>query len=176
MTSADLNARKAAIARELAEAREGLLAAVRLVDEAAWEMPTANEGWSVRDVLAHVASGETTIQALLRRMADGRGGVPDDFDLDRYNASQLRRRAEQTVPQLLAELDVARGQTLEALAAATAQALSQRGRHPRGMITTLEETFRIIARHDREHTQDIRAAIENYSPLVIRHSYRALRP
>lgn len=154
----ELEARKAELARELEQARTELLEVAQGLSAEDWRRPTDNPGWTARDVLAHLAAGETTVQPLLRRLAAGEGGVPDDFDLARYNAGQLRRRAERTIAELLEELAEARAQTLEALRQATPESLARRGRHPRGFEATLEQTFRLIALHDREHAEDIRRA------------------
>jgi len=43
----------------------------------------------------------------LRRMAAGEGGVPADFDPNRWNAGQLRRRGDLPPDQLRAELESA---------------------------------------------------------------------
>ena len=65
----------------------------------------ANEGWTVRDLLTHLTTSESGFVPTLRRMAAGEGGVPADFDPNRWNAGQLRRRAEHAPEQLRAELE-----------------------------------------------------------------------
>src|SRR5262245_15821836 len=101
----DLDARKADIRRDLTDAQQQVMALLSGLDEAGWARQTPNEGWSVRDVLGHLSSSEAGFVSVMRKMASGGGGVPPDFDPNRWNAGQLRRRAEQTGEQFRAELN-----------------------------------------------------------------------
>lgn len=73
-----------------------------------WTRPSRCTGWSVRDVLGHLAAGEeyhracldATVSALLRRHAE-RGAT----DMDAFNALGIADRAEMSPDQVLAEWD-----------------------------------------------------------------------
>jgi uncharacterized protein (TIGR03083 family) len=146
--------------RQLLEQAQGeLLEALDRVGPDQWTLPSPNQGWTIRDLLVHLTSSETAFILTLRRMATGRGGVPADFDPNRWNAGQLRRRAEQTPEQLRAELERSYGELLGELDALDDAALDHSGNLSTGVEGTTEDNFRLVATHKRAHTADIRAAL-----------------
>jgi uncharacterized protein (TIGR03083 family) len=129
-----------------------------------WSRPSRNEGWTVRDLLVHLTTSETGFVATLRRMAAGQGGVPADFDPNRWNASQLRRRGEMAPEELRAELQRSHAEMLSLLDGLDEAALDQRGHLSTGVEGTTEDNFRLVANHKRSHTEDIRAALTQPAP------------
>src|SRR6476620_12441862 len=99
--------RNAALRRELEQAQRELLEVLDGVGPDGWSRPSPNEGWTVRDLLVHLTTSESGFVPTLRRMAAGEGGVPADFDPNRWNAGRLRRRAEMPSAQMRGELDEA---------------------------------------------------------------------
>src|SRR5689334_6666297 len=97
--------RKSAIRDDLRAAQQGLLSVLDRVGPDDWPRPSPNEGWTIRDLLVHLTTSESGLVPTLRKMSSGEGGVPQDFDPNRWNAGQLRRRAEMSTDQLRAELD-----------------------------------------------------------------------
>jgi len=152
--------RKAAIREDLVAAQRALLDALDRVGPDDWQRrsPT-NEGWMVRDLLVHLSTSESGFVPTLRRMAAGEGGVPADFDPNRWNASQVRRRNESPPEQLRAELESAHAQMVALLDGLDLAALDQRGHLSSGVDGSTEDNFRLVAQHKRAHTDDIRAAL-----------------
>jgi uncharacterized protein (TIGR03083 family) len=151
--------RKTAIRDDLVDAQQQLL---RLLDQLGpqdWSRTSPNEGWTVRDLLTHLTTSESGFVPTLRRMADGRGGVPTDFDPNRWNAGQLRRRGEPAPDQLRSELETAHASMLSLLDSLDDAALDQRGNLSTGVDGSTEDNFRLVASHKRAHTQDIAAAL-----------------
>jgi uncharacterized protein (TIGR03083 family) len=151
--------RKASIRQDLVDAQEALRSVLDSVGPDDWLRPSPNEGWTVRDLLVHLTTSESGFVPTLRRMAAGQGGVPTDFDPNRWNAGQLRRRAEVDVAQLRPELESAHTAMLDVLAEADETALNQRGYMSTGEEGSLEDNFRLVAMHKRTHTEDMRAAL-----------------
>jgi uncharacterized protein (TIGR03083 family) len=151
--------RNAALRRELEQAQRELLDVLDGVGPDDWSRPSPNEGWTVRDLLTHLTTSETGFIPSLRRMASGEGGVPADFDPNRWNASQLRRRAEQSPDDLRAELERSSADMLSVLDTLDDSALDQRGYLSTGVEGSTEDNFRLVANHKRTHTSDIRAAL-----------------
>jgi uncharacterized protein (TIGR03083 family) len=151
--------RTAAIREDLVGAQQALLAALDGVGPDDWlrQTPT-NEGWLVRDLLVHLTTSESGFVPTLRRMAAGEGGVPADFDPNRWNAGQLRRRTEMPPEQLRAELESAHAAMLALLDSLDAAALDHRGHLSSGDEGSTEDNFRLVASHKRAHTEDIRSA------------------
>ena len=155
-----LDARVAAIRQDLADAQQRLLAVLDRVGRDGWSRhsPT-NEGWTIQDLLTHLSTSESGFVPTLRRMAKGEGGVPQDFDPNRWNAGQLRRRAETPPEQLRLDLEGAHAAMLSLLDSLDDTALDQRGHLSSGVDGSTEDCFRLVASHKRSHTQDIEAAL-----------------
>jgi uncharacterized protein (TIGR03083 family) len=151
--------RKSAIRDDLVDAQQQLLRVLDHVGPQDWSRTSPNEGWTVRDLLTHLTTSESGFVPTLRRMADGRGGVPADFDPNRWNAGQLRRRGEPAPDQLRSELETAHGNMLSLLDSLDDAALDQRGNLSTGVDGSTEDNFRLVASHKRAHAQDIAAAL-----------------
>ena len=151
--------RKAAIRDDLLEAQRALLDVLDTVGPGDWSRPTPNAGWTVRDLLVHLTTSESGFVPTLRRLAAGEGGVPDDFDPNRWNAGQLRRRAAMSVDELRPELESAHVAMLALLDDVVDAELDQRGHMSSGIDGSLEDNFRLVANHKRAHTGDMRAAL-----------------
>ncbi len=152
--------RKAAIRQELVEAQRALLATLDQVGPDDWlrRSPT-NEGWMVRELLTHLTSSESGFVPTLSRMSSGEGGVPADFDPNRWNAGQLRRRTDTPPEQLRSELESAHQHMLALLDSLDTAALDHRGHLSSGADGSTEDNFRLVAFHKRAHTADIQAAL-----------------
>jgi uncharacterized protein (TIGR03083 family) len=151
--------RKAAIRQELVDAQRELLEVLDRVGPDDWSRPSPNEGWAIRDLLTHLSTAETGFVPTLRRMSSGEGGVPPDFDPNRWNAGQLRRRADTTPEQLREELEAAHAEMLALLDSLDEAAFDQRGYLSTGSEGSTDDNFRLVAYHKRSHTDDIRAAL-----------------
>jgi uncharacterized damage-inducible protein DinB len=119
---------------------------------------TGDVEWSVRDVLAHMADAERGLLGQIRRLLVGEPTVPDDFDLNRWNRSAVRKRAGQSPQEILGDLEQAHQNILAALSQVDPALLDRVGRHPSGKLLTVDGYFRRIADHRREHTADIQRA------------------
>jgi uncharacterized protein (TIGR03083 family) len=151
--------RKLAIRDDLVEAQQLLLETLDRVGSDDWSRTSPNEGWTVRDLLTHLTTSETSFVPSLRRMAAGRGGVPTDFDPNRWNAGQLRRRGDPDPLELRSELEASHAEMLALLEGLDDSALDQTGRLSTGVDGSTEDSFRVVAFHKRTHTADIRAAL-----------------
>jgi len=151
--------RQSAIREDLVEAQRALIAVLDAVGPEDWSRSSPNEGWTIRDLLVHLTTSESGFVPTLRRMAAGEGGVPNDFDPNRWNAGQLRRRAEMPVDDLRPELEAAHRAMLALLDDIEDTALDQRGRISTGVDGSVEDAFRLVASHKRAHTSDLRAAL-----------------
>ena len=151
--------RKAAIRHELLSAQQDLLAVLDRVGPADWQRTSPNEGWTIQHLLTHLSTSETGFVGTARRMAAGDGGVPQDFDPNRWNAGQLRRHVEVAPDELRQRLETAHTAILELLDTLDAASLDQRGYLSTGVEGSTEDLFRLVAGHKRTHTEDIRAAL-----------------
>jgi uncharacterized protein (TIGR03083 family) len=153
--------RKGSIRDDVQTAQRELLEVLDRVGPDEWSRPSPNEGWTIRDLLTHLTTSEAGFAPTLRRMASGQGGVPADFDPNRWNAGQLRRRGDADPAQLRAELERSFAEVLSVLEGLDDTALDQRGYLSTGVEGSTEDNFRLVAAHKRTHTNDIRAALAN---------------
>ena len=153
------SARQLAIREDLVDAQRDLLDVLDQVTPADWLRHSPDEGWTVRDLLVHLTTSETGFVATLRRMATGQGGIPADFDPNRWNAGQLRRRADTATDQLRPELEASHQAMLAILDELDDAALDYRGHMSSGQEGNTEDNFRLVASHKRTHTQDIRTVL-----------------
>jgi uncharacterized protein (TIGR03083 family) len=151
--------RKSAIREDLVDAQQELLQVLAHVSSQDWSRTSPNEGWTVRDLLTHLTTSESSFVPSLRRMAAGQGGVPADFDPNRWNAGQLRRRGDPAPDQLRTELETTHADMLSLLDSLDDAALDQRGHLSTGVDGSTEDNFRLVATHKRSHTADIAAAL-----------------
>jgi hypothetical protein len=77
-----------------------------------------------------------------------------EFDLDRWNASQVSKREELTLKQIQAELEEARRRTIALLNHLTEEQLSRQGVHAVWGEITIAQQLRIIHIHDQMHRRD----------------------
>lgn len=131
-------------------ARCELLAAIEGLTPEKMTVPMLGE-WSVKDILAHVASWEEQILPDLRRIRDGHRPALASFreqDVDQWNALIMSLRKNFPLEQVLHELDYYRRTTKEALDFLPDAAFAS------GFVPA---TCAISVHHDREHAGQIRA-------------------
>jgi hypothetical protein len=158
---ANMSDQKADLRMKLTASRQEMLALMGGLDEAAWGTAVFAEdaSWSVLDLLRHVTDAENSMTALMARIRDGGEGVPEDFDLDRWNASRLKKIQTKTPTDLVADMQQNRTNLFAFMESLTEEDWQKKGRHGSGRIMTIEEICHIIADHERLHAADIRAAL-----------------
>ena len=123
-----------------------------------WNQPVpSDEGadWKARDVLNHAAISEGGQLVVIQRVLAGQGGVPSDFDINRYNRRSVQKQAERTVDEMLASIAHSHAQVLAALDRVSDADLDKTGRHARGDTLTVEKFFHRITEHRRQHAEEL---------------------
>lgn len=156
-----MSERKARLREELARDRQFFLDAVAGLTEQDLARSAGHASdWTVKDLIGHLAYAEGSMIPLAQGGAAGEARKqPPDFDIDRWNESRIRRAREQGVPQLLERLALSREQLLGLLDTLGDDDLDRPVYHPTQHNTTVEGIFRIIAGHERQHAEEIRAAV-----------------
>lgn len=150
--------------QRLDASRQALNTVLDAVNER-WEVPVYSDGaaWNVRELLIHLSIAEAGVFTNIQRIINGEPGVPDDFDIDRYNQRSVEKRADTSPEDARTSLAESRQQLLSWLDTLSDPAvLVKSGRHPAGQIFTIEEMIKIIALHERDHAKDIAHALDNY--------------
>jgi hypothetical protein len=131
------------------ETRRGLLVAIDGLTDDQMMKPVVGD-WSVKDLLAHVASWEEVALPDIERVARGDAPALAAFDLkrvDEFNALIMSLRRHFSLDQARRELDAFRSSLLEAIGRLPDSALAE-GQFARGLL-------QICVYHDTEHTEDI---------------------
>jgi hypothetical protein len=115
--------------------------------------------WRVREVLAHLVASEAAHVRLIRNVVSGGAGAPEDFNIDRFNESQLAPLRAVPLAELLRRFDDLRRQTVRLVASFTLEDLEKQGRQPFLGMTTVEEMIQLIYRHVQIHLRDIRRVL-----------------
>jgi len=123
-----------------------------------WSRPSANEGWSAKDTLAHLAGIEARLRAMLQLVLDGGSWPLNAPDLDAYNGRCVAERRAWPPEQVIAELRSSGAETRRFLEALQPADLDRRWTHPTRGEVTLSALVEIIPRHLREHGEQILAA------------------
>ena len=140
------------------------LEAARSLPAERWSEGRYEEGWTARDILAHVASIEWTYPRILVLADQGpqetptpepkkgfRGGVGS------YNQRQVEKRADATVEELIEEFERNRAATIAAVTEADEDLLRERVRSAGGIEGTAAEVLNYLTViHLRGHLDDIR--------------------
>jgi hypothetical protein len=155
-----------ALAPEVAPAAERLspdetLYVVHSVDPVYWEEPSPVPGWTYRQLLAHIATGDWVLQGHLRHVLE-QGRVAPWPHVDPGNAQRLAERASTIVRVLVEEYLSMRHETMVLIS-------RLEPRHLRLEITflwepqpnthTILDYIMMFERHDRTHREQLRPAM-----------------
>lgn len=156
--------KKEEIREALTSARQELLSLLSGLGEWQWAAPVftheEEDGWSVADVLRHLASAERGMTATMKHIREGGEGVPTDFDLNRWNARTVAKTKDKVPAELLAEMEKNRERLFHFIDSLEPEDWRKQGRHASLRIMSIEEIARLTADHERRHTADIREALE----------------
>ncbi len=152
---------KAELKIKLAENRAALFALLQGLDEGDWETAVYSEDtiWTVSDMIRHLEGAERSMISLMAQIRDGSSGVPEDFDLARWNASRIKKAKEKRPFELMVDMEKNREDLLIFMDSLTDEDWQKKGRHGSLRIMTIEETCHIIADHEAIHTIDIKGAL-----------------
>jgi len=143
----------------------GQLTALQAIDgfpEGAWELAGACGAWSVKDIVAHLASYERVLVDVLTTFVDG-GPTPTLSEFmeqgDRFNDIEVSRRKEKTRQEVLVEFADTHSQVMLLLAKIPAGRLREVGTLPwYGMDYALDDVLvYMYYGHKREHSAQIAA-------------------
>ena len=160
---------KADLLERLQDGGADALKRLRAMPEDSFEGGRYENGWSARQILAHIASIEWTYPRLIDVARDG-PPQPRPADASAtpatpsapilsYNDRQVEKREDYTVEQLLDELESNRAATIAAVETADEELFSRPVRSAGGATGTLAEVLNYVAvLHVAMHVEDITSA------------------
>jgi hypothetical protein len=134
-----------------------------------WEQQvyTTGDEWGARDLLCHFISAERTFIFYSRDVANGGTGVPRDFDIDAFNAKEVKalREADHSAQTLIAEFERQRAETLAFVQTLTDSDLDRMGFHPWFGDTSQENILKLLYRHAMLHQRDAQKSFQTGQPV-----------
>ena len=132
------------------------------VDPVNWERPSPLPGWTYRQLLAHIATGDWVLQGHLRHILQS-GAVAEWPDIDAGNARLVEERRFTTHVALIEEYLSMRHETVWLLGQLEAKHLQLTLEFwwaPRPNQHTLLEYLAVFESHDRQHREQLRRAMK----------------
>lgn len=131
-----------------------------LTDEQ-WQTEIYTEGatWTIRNVLSHFVTSERGLLKLFEKIRQGDVGAPEDFSIDRYNATMQARTQELTPQELLEQYKTIRAESVAWTSGLSEDDLQKRGRHPFLGMTTMREMIKMLYIHNLDHYRDMKKAL-----------------
>jgi hypothetical protein len=131
-----------------------------------WTMPSPLEGWTYKDLLAHLASGEWVFQTMLRNVLGIEKSLPEQATMtyvDDGNATRLAERKDASIDELIAEITETGETTQDLLSKLTddSGASTVVWRRPNGDPVTLEQWISGFPQHDVTHGDQLKTALDN---------------
>ena len=127
-----------------------------------WTAPApGHDGWTCRDLLAHLSSSAASLPAVAISVTETRDPNAPPFDSTRWNASQLRRRADRQPQDLMDEYDSGTTRLVMVLSDANLDKPVTVGPY---VGTSLGETMANMLEHQRHHLSDLEKALKAYKP------------
>lgn len=143
--------------QKLDEGREYVNHVLDHVTEDQWETQVYSDGlqWTVRQIVAHIADADKGHNGQVMSIAEGKSIIPEDFDIERYNASMTRKNQDKSIAESRAQLKATREALLVWLETLDEEKLDQTGRHASLRILSIEQILSWMPEHERLHAQDI---------------------
>lgn len=129
--------------------------------------PYGEAGWSIKDILAHIAMAEAinvqfaklmvakTEPLQLQEFAAEFPDFPGAFELDKFNAWMTERWRAKSFEEIVTALQETRADTLAWLDTLTPEQLERTGEHAVWGKQSVRGMFRILVIHDKFHRSDI---------------------
>ncbi|OLS25353.1 MAG: hypothetical protein HeimC3_15670 [Candidatus Heimdallarchaeota archaeon LC_3] len=118
-----------------------------------------DESWTIIEALRHLFEAERGMISLMMNINKGSEGVPEDFDLNRYNKRSVQKLAEKNLDLLLDGFKENRIRLFEFLTKISLTELAKKGRHGSLLILTIEQIFNLIGDHEQGHLNKIKSEI-----------------
>ncbi len=151
------------VAEQMRAARAEVVEFARSMQNGFWELrPRGVEGWTNKDLMAHIGGGNDQMLQMILRAAianDPIGSSVTTMDTDAENTRGVEERRDWPVERVVAELE-STGAEMQALLSKLSDA--DKDRTLEGLNITLEQLLAVVhaENHDGEHLAQLRATME----------------
>lgn len=152
---------KQGLLTQLQTTRQELKTLLTGLTDAQWETAVYSEEstWTIADLLRHLTGAESSMTKLMTLIRDGGEGVPEDFDLNRWNARVVQKTKEIPTSALFAEMEQNRAGLIDFINSLADADWEKKGRHGSGHILSITQICQLIAAHEATHTADIQKIV-----------------
>ena len=144
------------IVENFVSAEQRLQETVARMPPARWSEPSPNAGWTNKDLLAHLSTGDWICQYFLHELLKT-GRVPDSPDADAGNAERVAARRDKSVSELAVERAEHRNETVSLISQLQPEHLDSPIDMP--WFNVRGAPFRLYLQgfpgHDIEHTREL---------------------
>lgn len=124
-----------------------------------WKSPAPGyEGWTCRDLLAHLSSTAASLPAVASSVTEPKDPNAPAFDPDRWNKGQVRRRADKEPQELVDEYEAGTTRLVAVLLDLTLDTVVTIGPYAG---VSLGESMAAMLEHQRNHLTDLEAALNS---------------
>ncbi len=120
------------------------------------------DGWTCKDLLAHLSSTEASLAAVAGSSTHPAPDGATPFDANRWNASQTRKRADRDAQELQNEFDMGTTQLVDVLTDIDLDKQVTIGAYPGYRV---RDAMAEMLEHQRHHLDDLRAALHAHPEL-----------
>ena len=148
-------------AQELRSGRHEVVRTARKLLPEHWSLPSPLEGWTYKDLLAHLATGDWLFQTVLGAVV---ANEPIDLALinadsvNAGNAQRVEERKATSVDALIAEVETEGEKTQELLSRLSE---AHEGLTQGGAPMSMADALRAFPGHDRGHLAQLKTALDN---------------
>ena len=159
--SISLEEKKSQIQDKLLKIREDLISTIKNLSVTTLnkKISTKNESWTIIEIVRHLFEAEKGMTTLMMNINNGGEGVPENFDLNRYNKRSVEKLVEKNLEILLSGFSENRTRLFDFLLTISAEDIAKKGRHGNLRILTIEEIFNLIGDHEQSHLNKIKKEI-----------------
>ncbi len=144
--------------------RAALVAFLADLDEQTCNTRPADGRWTIRENVAHLVDAEKAHRRFVKTLLAGETPpTVDNFDLNRWNAAKVSKRAGQSTAELLAALQTEREKMLATIAAIPDDSWDITGAHAALGTVSVGQVVKVIGVHEHGHLKDMRSVLTEIS-------------
>lgn len=148
--------------QQLRAGRKELQETIHGLTEEDFLRPKAIDKWTLKDLLAHIASwDEEMVRVLQTFTLPGESiytyAIADRNGFAVWNEEQITARRERTMPEIMSEFEIARRDLIQVVEGLTDAVLNRSRMTSWGKAATGFELIMTQVDHDREHAEQVRS-------------------
>jgi hypothetical protein len=126
---------------------------------------SSGSGWRIREILAHFISAERAYQGYLQEVLEGGLGASSDFDIDKFNETDVATMDGLPPSKLIDTYKSTREKTLRLTTIMEDSDLQKQAYHPWFEEKEVGWYLKLIYRHNTMHLQDVRKSLRTGEPV-----------